>query len=326
MFFLLPFLLCLLTGSSAIPHRHANHHARLHEIRDTQDEKDHQYSKRGFSNGMQLRILPLGASIVYGQNSPDGNGFRYGLRNQLIYNGNPVNMIGSVHTGTMADGDCEGWPGYVITQVAAKAESSIPSQPNLVLLHVGTNDCVQGVDIQNAGSRLGTLIDRLFTAIPGVTIIASTLVPNGNAATQANVKIYNGQIPGIVSSRQAAGKKITYVDFSSSCADGTHPTEAGYLKMAEVWFQGIQAASIQGWLSAPATVSGVSDTVTGGSTTCDKIAGAAIGPTQTQMGSGSDDGAYTHTGVQVDGFAGFKNPSGIDFNNPLPAGVFWGGK
>ncbi|KAK4897725.1 hypothetical protein LTR27_004497 [Elasticomyces elasticus] len=275
---------------------------------------------------MQLRILPLGASIVYGQTSPDGNGFRYGLRNQLIYNGNPVNMVGSVHTGTMADGECEGWPGYVITQVASKAELSIPSQPNLVLLHVGTNDCVQGIDIQNAGARLGTLIDRLFAAIPGVTIIASTLIPNGNSATQTNVKSYNGQIPGIVASRQAAGKKITYVDFSSSYfsladigGDGTHPTEAGYMKMAEVWFQGIQAASVQGWLSAPATVSGVSDTVSGGSTTCDKIAGAAIGPTQTQMGSGSDDGAYAHTGVQVDGFAGFKNPSGIDFNNPLPA-------
>lgn len=100
------------------------------------------------SNGIQLRILPLGASIVYGSQSPDQNGFRYGLRNQLVYNGNPVNMVGSVQSGTMADNDCEGWPGYVITQVAEKAELSIPSKPNLVLLHVGTNDCVQSIDIQ----------------------------------------------------------------------------------------------------------------------------------------------------------------------------------
>lgn len=57
-------------------------------------------SKKGFNNGVQLRILPLGATIVYGQTSPDANGFRYGLRNQLIYNGNPVNMVGSVHAGT----------------------------------------------------------------------------------------------------------------------------------------------------------------------------------------------------------------------------------
>jgi len=41
------------------------------------------------------------------------------------------------------------------------------------------------------------------------------------------------------------------------------------------------------------------------------------------MGSGSDDGAYYHVGTQVDGFAGFNNPSTVNFNNPLPEGVFW---
>jgi hypothetical protein len=52
-----------------------------------------------------------------------------------------------------------------------------------------------------------------------------------------------------------------------------------------------------------------------GSTTCDVVPGAALGPTQTQTESGSDDGAYVHVGVQIAGFAGF--------NNPLPEGVFW---
>ena len=203
-----------------------------------------QLKVRNFESGIQLRILPLGASIVFGQTSPDGNGFRYGLRNQLVYSGNPVNMIGSVHAGAMADNDCEGWPGYIITQVAAQAELSIPSQPNLVLLHVGTNDAVQGIDIQNAAARLGTLIDRLFAAIPGVTVIASTLLPNANSATQANAAIYNSQIPAMIKTRQAAGRKLTYVDFSSSYwsltdigPDGTHPTAGGYIKMAEVWMR-----------------------------------------------------------------------------------------
>ena len=189
-------------------------------------------TKRSLDNGVQLRILPLGASIVYGLKSSDGNGFRYGLRNQLIYDGNPINIIGSVTTGTMADDDCEGWPGYVITQVAAKAELSIPFQPNLVLLHVGTNDAVESVDIENAGSRLGTLIDRLFDAIPGVTIVASTLLPNGNPTTQANIAIYNSQIPGVVQARQAAGQHITYVDFSSPYFGLSDIGSDGYHSMA----------------------------------------------------------------------------------------------
>jgi len=88
--------------------------------------------------------------------------------------------------------------------------------------------------------------------------------------------------------------------------------------------EGIQVANNQGWLSAPKAVSGLTDTVTGSaSNTCDKVAGAAIGPVLTQKGSGSDDGAYVHTGVQLAGFAGFTNPSTVNFNNPFPEGVFW---
>ena len=68
-------------------------------------------SKRGLANNVQLRIMPLGASIVNGVGSSDKNGFRYALRNKLIWEGNPVNMIGSQNAGNMADGSCECYPG-----------------------------------------------------------------------------------------------------------------------------------------------------------------------------------------------------------------------
>ena len=53
-------------------------------------------SGRGLADNVQLRIMCHGASIVYGYGSTDGNGFRYNLRNKLVYDGNPVNMVGSV--------------------------------------------------------------------------------------------------------------------------------------------------------------------------------------------------------------------------------------
>lgn len=87
--------------------------------------------------------------------------------------------------------------------------------------------------------------------------------------------------------------------------------------------EGFEIVNKQGWLTPPPNVRGVSDEVSTGSSTCDKIPGAAIGPTRTQMGSGSDDGAYHHIGTQVGGFAGFENPSTVNFNNSLPEGVFW---
>lgn len=54
--------------------------------------------------------------------------------------------------------------------------------PNLVLLNVGTNDCLQNIDTANAGSRLKVLIDDIYASIPGVTVIISSVLPNKNTA------------------------------------------------------------------------------------------------------------------------------------------------
>ncbi|RMY32073.1 hypothetical protein D0865_14822 [Hortaea werneckii] len=56
-------------------------------------------ASKSINNGMKLKILPLGASIVWGQNSADGNGFRGGLRKALIAGGNKyVSMVGTPRT------------------------------------------------------------------------------------------------------------------------------------------------------------------------------------------------------------------------------------
>jgi hypothetical protein len=47
-------------------------------------------------------------------------------------------MIGSVKTGNMNNNQVEGWPGYRIAEVAAKAELSLSSMPNVVLIFVGS--------------------------------------------------------------------------------------------------------------------------------------------------------------------------------------------
>ncbi|RMX94983.1 hypothetical protein D0867_13656 [Hortaea werneckii] len=65
-------------------------------------------ASKSINNGMKLKVLPLGASIVWGQNSADGNGFRGGLRKALIAGGNKyVSMVGTVRHGNMAYNACE---------------------------------------------------------------------------------------------------------------------------------------------------------------------------------------------------------------------------
>lgn len=50
-----------------------------------------------------LRVLPLGASITFGVQSSDGNGYRKALRDQLRFEGWEVNMVGNEQNGTMQD-------------------------------------------------------------------------------------------------------------------------------------------------------------------------------------------------------------------------------
>lgn len=50
-----------------------------------------------------LRVMPLGASIVEGVKSSDGNGFRDELRSQLEAKNWRVNMVGSKQNGNMTD-------------------------------------------------------------------------------------------------------------------------------------------------------------------------------------------------------------------------------
>ncbi|OWP06605.1 hypothetical protein B2J93_5084 [Marssonina coronariae] len=308
-------------------------------------------SGRELSN-FQFRIAPLGASIVYGYPSTDKNGFRYGnsaprkcfftperIKSEMSLNRSTElprcrwgQVVGNASSGSMLDNENEGWPGHVIDQTYKTADNSILYQPNLVLLHVGSNDMTADNDVDHAHTRLARVIDKLFGSISGVTIIASTMLPRANAAIQARTQRFNGNIPAMVKERQLAGKKLLYVDFSSTwfsvsdlADDGQHPTDAGFLKMSYVWYQGIRAAEAQGWLTPPKAIGGLSDDpeLAGPAKTCDKVPGNAVGPYTVQQGSGRDDGDYVHSASPAGDFSGFNNPSNVAFNNPLPEGVYW---
>ncbi|GAB0136629.1 hypothetical protein EsDP_00004924 [Epichloe bromicola] len=210
-----------------------------------------------------LRLMPLGASITYGVGSSDGNGYREDLYDLLTKSGYTVDMVGSRKHGTMKDNENEGWPGLRIGQVQAKAEAAVPSRlPNLFALNAGTNDCVQNFQISSAGQRMSKLLEYLWKASPGSTVILSTLVTNLNGATEARVKDVNNQIRALVSKEAAAGKRIVLAEMHGSDGpqkgdigpDGTHPTDAGYDKMAKIWSRSIQTAASKGFLQAPRSV------------------------------------------------------------------------
>jgi lysophospholipase L1-like esterase len=195
-----------------------------------------------------VRIMPLGASITWGTSSSDGNGYREALRRHLADDaGVAVDMVGSQRSGTAADNDNEGHPGYRVDAVAAGADAWIAAaRPDVVLLNVGTNDMLQNYDLPNAPARLSALIDQILRAAPAAAVVVSTLVPSPDATVETRVRAYNGQLPGIVQAKAAAGRNVRLADFHANLTladigpDRIHPTDGGYAKLADVWFAALQ--------------------------------------------------------------------------------------
>ncbi|UNI21161.1 hypothetical protein JDV02_007175 [Purpureocillium takamizusanense] len=206
-----------------------------------------------------LRLMPLGASITAGLRSSTGNGYRQDLRALLVKDGHPIDMVGSRKSGTMKDNDNEGWSGFRIGQVEAKARASVPGLlPNLFCVNAGTNDCAQGFDVGGAGARMGDMLEYLWRASPESTVVLSTLLLNLNATREACGLRVNEQIRKLAADKAAAGRRVVLVDMHAAdgpqrgdMADDTHPGDGGYRKMADIWHRGIREAEAKGFLKPP---------------------------------------------------------------------------
>lgn len=215
---------------------------------------------------MALRIMPLGASITYGYGSTDKNGYRKDLRDKLEDGGNKVNMVGDNPAGDMKDNEAEGWKSYTVKMIHDKANKAVPKfKPNLILVNGGTNDCIGDDDLPNAGNRVTDLLNDLYRESPKATVILSTLLVNRNADVQKRIVDFNDQLKEVANKFQLYGKRIVLVDMQGTKGpakddlidDGTHPNDAGYRKMADVWFDGIKQADSRHYLQEAEDVEGL---------------------------------------------------------------------
>ncbi|WP_410813386.1 ricin-type beta-trefoil lectin domain protein [Micromonospora sp. 067-2] len=197
-----------------------------------------------------LRIMPLGASNTYGVNSTDGNGYREVLRRHLVDEaGLSIDYVGSLRSGNSVDRDNEGHSGLRIDQIAAGADGWLTTyRPEVVLLNIGTNDTRQDYQLATAPDRLSALVDQILRVVPTATVMMSTLVPSATPAYNASVQAFNAKLPAIAQAKAAAGKKVHLVDLNSVLtlddigSDGVHPTDGGYVKIADLWYAALQPA------------------------------------------------------------------------------------
>ncbi|MEU4253080.1 ricin-type beta-trefoil lectin domain protein [Amycolatopsis sp. NPDC026612] len=206
------------------------------------------------SNG-GVRVMPLGDSITEGTQVPGG--YRIGLWQRVTAGGYQVDFVGSQANGpaTLGDHDHEGHPGWRIDQIDANIAGWLrTSTPHTVLLHIGTNDILQNYNVSGAPGRLSALVDHITGAVPDAEVFVATIIPIANSGQEAAGRTFNATIPGMVQSKQNAGKHVHLVDMHAALTaadliDGIHPTSAGYDKMAATWFTALK--SVAGSIGTP---------------------------------------------------------------------------
>ena len=206
-----------------------------------------------------LRIMPLGASVTWGVGSTTGSSYRKDLRDLLVAAGNTVDMVGEVkHGSDFTDNESESFSGYTLEQIAEKAAAAVPKyKPNLVLIDAGTNNCNRGGTVADLGRKMTALLEGIFAASKGASVVLATILANPDAKQDACRVDANRQYAALVEDLAAKGRKVVLADMRSAqapttrdLADGRHPNDAGYAKMASVWFQGIQLVISKGLLAA----------------------------------------------------------------------------
>ncbi len=191
-----------------------------------------------------IKVMPLGDSITDGIFVPGA--YRNKLWKNITSNGLTVDFVGSMTNGSseLGDKNHEGHSGWRIDEISNKINSWMDTyKPDIVLLHIGTNDISQKYDLNNAPNRLSDLIDKICAKLPtGGKLYVATIIP----ISYADPRSYNSQLSGIVQNKSSQGKPVYLVDMYSAltlsdlATDGVHPNANGYNKMGDVWFNAIK--------------------------------------------------------------------------------------
>lgn len=200
-----------------------------------------------------VKVMPLGDSLTDGY--VVSGGYRTQLWQKLVSTDNDnIDFVGSSSAGpgTLGDKDNEGHTGWCIDgscygDTTKNLMSHIDgwlasSQPNVILLHIGTNDIGGGATGATTSARLDKLLGKIFVDQPNVKVVVAKIIAMNDTEQDASRRAYNDSIPTLVSKYQGQGHNIQILDMSTLLSypadytDTWHPNQQGYNKMANAWY------------------------------------------------------------------------------------------
>jgi lysophospholipase L1-like esterase len=248
------------------------------------------------------RVMALGDSITAAPGC-----WRAYLWQQLQATGyTNVDFVGTMKgdgCGFAYDDNHEGHSGFLATGIAS--QNQLPpwlaaSNPDIVIMHLGTNDMWGGqTPVSTVLAAYTTLVNQMRANNPNMKIIVAQILPMGppacTACTQAVVNL-NAAIPGWAAGLTTATSPIVVVDqwtgfnVSTDTGDGVHPNDAGFRKMAAKYYTPLTRL-IDGVTPQPS-----------GSSSSSRPASPSSSASPSQPSNGSCTATYTVVGQWQGGF------------------------
>jgi lysophospholipase L1-like esterase len=208
-----------------------------------------------------LRVMMVGDSITYGFNSANPGGFRSRLLSYITTKlGHPPQSCGWDFAGALGAGNqwC-GLSGERTDECRLRTAVQMNAfKPQVVFLHIGTNDTTQLSSSAGPNSvaqsmiYLNQILDDIYSANPTCHLFLSTIIDNGSYP--AAIITYNTALSALAQSRSEYGRGFLHlVDMYTEMGaytttywgDVSHPNTAGYERMADILSAAYLAAGIK---------------------------------------------------------------------------------
>lgn len=211
------------------------------------------------------RILLLGDSIT--QAKMGHRSYRYNLWVKLIDAGVNFDFVGSMnmnlganptwpdYKGRSFDPDHEGHWGWRADEIL----NGVPDQrderlsewlktytPDIVLIHLGTNDVFYSQSTSSTADELRHIIKMLRDDNRAVVILLAKLIPVFNMGANLRIDELNSRIDAIADETSNPASPVVVVDQNSGfdahadTYDQLHPNKRGEEKMAARWFDALR--------------------------------------------------------------------------------------
>lgn len=221
-------------------------------------------SAAGQQSNPPVRILLLGDSIT--QADYAHLSYRYWLWMKLIDTGVDFDFVGSMKSNLSGD---PVWPGYMkhsfdrdheghwgwrTDQILNGAEGMengklsewlLDYTPDIVLIHLGSNDIFEGRRYSDIFSDLKQIVETLRADNPNVIILVAKLIPTGYPVANRLIEDFNSGIDPLAAEISTPTSPVIVVDQfkdfnpAKNLFDNIHPNKRGEKKMAETWFNAL---------------------------------------------------------------------------------------